>query len=193
MANIMEMLFGNTGGNTQQSLLTGSQGSFLEQLLSQLSQGGGAGQGMGNAMQLLQGLLDPSSEQYKNFEAPYLQEFNQQTIPGLAERFAGMGGGMGGGLSSSGFGQALGAAGSNLQTQLAHMKSQLQRQSVNDLFGQYNQMGSQALGTRAFENQYQPGTGGLVGSVLSAAAGGLGSGAGLGLGKGLGNMMFGGY
>ena len=192
MANIMEMIFGHGDQNVQQSTLTGGQQGFLNNLLSQLGQMSGQGGGMQEAMQTLMGFLDPNSEQYKNFEAPYMQQFNQQTIPGLAEKFAGFGGGMGGGLSSSGFGQALGAAGSNLQTQLAQMKSQMQRQAVGDLFGQYNQMGSQGLGTRAFENQYQPGSTGLLGSAITGLTGGVGLGAGPQIGKSISNKLFGG-
>lgn len=192
MPNIMEMIFGNGDRNIQQSTLTGSQGGFLENLMQQLQQMSGGGGGMNQAMKTLMGFLDPNSEQYKNFEAPYMQQFEQQTIPGLAEKFAGMGGGMGGGLSSSGFGQALGAAGGNLQTQLAQMKSQMQRQAAGDLFGQYNQMANQGLGTRAFENQYQPGSTGLLGNVVEGLAGGISGGAAPGFGKAISNKLFGG-
>ena len=156
MASIGEFLFGKKDRNIQQSTLTGGQGDFLNQILQQLMQSGGEGGGMGNAMSILQQYLDPNSEIYKNFEQPYLNEFNQQTVPRLAEQFAGLGS-MSGALSSSGFGQALGAAGGNLQTNLAQMKTDRQRQAINDMFGQYNQQSNQALGTRAFENQYQPG------------------------------------
>lgn len=124
---------------------------------SQLQQGG-----YGDAMSLLQQYLNPQSDIYKNFEAPYMQQFEQQTVPGLAEKFAGLGA-MGGGLSSSGFGQALGAAGANLQTQLAQMKQQYQRQSIQDLLGQYNQLANRGLNARSFENVYDPGTQGQLG------------------------------
>ena len=190
---IYETFFGNPDQNVQQTLQTPEQQQFLSQIMQRLMQMGGQGGGMQDAMKLLQGFLDPNSEQYKNFEAPYRQEFEQQTIPGLAERFAGMGGGMGGGLSSSGFGQALGAAGANLQTNLANMKSNMQRQAAGDVFSQYNQMANQGLNTRSFENQYQPGSTGLVGQAVTGFAGGLGSSIGMGGGGGLGKMMFGGY
>lgn len=137
----------------------------------QLQQGG-----YGDAMSLLQQYLNPQSDVYQNFEKPYLQQFEQQTVPGLAERFAGLGA-MGGGLSSSGFGQALGAAGANLQTQLASMKEQYRRQSINDLLNQYNQVVNRGLGARPFENVYDPGTQGQLGfggNVLNAAATGAG-------------------
>lgn len=190
MAGIWEFLTGKKDKNIQQSTLTGGQGDFLSQLLQQLTQMGGQNGGVGNAMNILQQYLDPNSDIYKNFEQPYLNEFNQQTVPGLSERFSGMGA-MGGGLSSSGFGQSLSSAAGNLQSNLAQMKSGMQRNAINDLFGQYNQQSNQALGTRAFENQYQPGTTGLLGQVLPAAASGLTGGFGLGLANYAGNRFFG--
>lgn len=151
--------------------------------------------GYGDAMSLLQQYLNPQSDIYRNFEAPYRQEFEQQTIPGLAERFAGMGA-MGGGLSSSGFGQSLGAAGANLQAQLAQMKQQYQRQSINDLLGQYNQIANRGLSTRSFENVYDPGTQGQLGfggqvlnAGLTAAATAFGGPAGGAAYQGLSNMF----
>ncbi len=76
---------------------------------------------------------------------------------------------MGGGLSSSGFGQALSAGASELQTNLAQMKSQMSRQSINDLLNLFAQLSGQSLGTRGFENVYQPGNTGLIGQALPAA------------------------
>lgn len=134
---------------------------------NQLSQGG-----YQNAMGLLEQYLNPNSDVYKNFEKPYQQQFEQQTIPQLAERFAGANA-MGGGLMTSGFGQSLGAAGANLQTQLAQMKQQYQRQSINDLLGQYNQLTNQSLGAKSFENVYDPGTQGQLGFGGEILKGGL--------------------
>lgn len=128
--------------------------------------------GYNDAMSLLQQYLDPQSDVYQNFEAPYMQQFEQQVVPGLAERFAGLGA-MGGGLSSSGFGQALGAAGANLQTQLASMKEQYRRQAINDLLGQYNQLTNRGLNARSFENTYDPGTQGQLGFGGELIKGGI--------------------
>lgn len=151
--------------------------------------------GYGDAMSLLQQYLNPQSGVYQNFEKPYLQEFEQKTVPGLAEKFAGLGA-MGGGLSSSGFGQSLGAAGANLQTQLAQMKDQFRRQSINDLLGQYNQLTNRGLGTKSFENVYDPGTQGQLGfggklldAGLTAAATAFGGPAGGALYSGLSGMF----
>ncbi len=164
-------LFGDDDSYDQLPTLNKGQLGHLDSLGGQLKQLGRGG--YGDAMSILQEYLNPQSDIYQNFEAPYMQQFEQQTIPQLAERFAGMGA-MGGGLSSSGFGQALGAAGGNLQTQLAQMKQQYQRQSINDFLGQYNQMNNQYLGTRPFENTYQPGSTGLIGGALNSFAGGAG-------------------
>ena len=191
MPNITEFLFGKGDKNIQQGLLNGDQGSFLSQLFQQLGNMGGENGGMGNAMGLLQQYLDPNSDIYKNFEQPYMNEFEQQTIPGIAERFAGLGGGMGGGLQSGAFGQALSSAAGNLQSNLAQMKSGMQRNAIGDIFGQYNQMANQGLGTRTFENQYQPGNTGLVGQVASGAAQGVTSGFGPALANYAGKRFFG--
>lgn len=143
--------FGSQQASGPQQLPTKNkqQMQLLQQMLGSLGAGGQLGQAQGQGLGILQQYLDPNSDIYKNFEAPFMQKFEQQTVPGLAERFAGMGA-MGGGLSSSGFGQALSSAGSNLQTQLAAMKSGLQRSAINDIFGQYNQMANLGIGTDPF-------------------------------------------
>ena len=96
------------------------------------------GGGYEDALDILRQYLDPESDIYSNFEAPYRQEFEEETIPALAERFAGMGSNSGA-LSSSAFGQALGSAGSGLQTKLAALKAAMQREATGDIFGQYQQ------------------------------------------------------
>ena len=133
--------------------LTGGQKGLLESLISQL-QGGGLGQGYGESTDYLRQLMDPDSQAVKQFTDPFMRQFEQQTVPGLAERFAGMGA-MGGGLSSSGFGQSLSAAGGNLQSQLAALKAGLGQQAAGQLMGQYGSMTGQALGTPAFAYQQQ--------------------------------------
>jgi hypothetical protein len=129
---------------------------------------GGAGGGYENAIGLLQDYLNPESDIYQNFEAPYLQRFNQQTVPGLAERFAGFGA-QGGALSSSGFGQALSTAGANLQTDLAAMKANMQRNSIADILNQYNTLSSGVMGAQPFSQVAQsPGT---LSSIFSGIGG----------------------
>lgn len=191
---VNEWAFGNPDQFHQIPTMTGGQQKGLRDVGNQIYQLGQGG--YQDAMSLLQQYLDPQSDVYRNFEKPYLQQFEQQIVPGLAERFAGMGA-MGGGLSSSGFGQSLGAAGANLQTQLAQMKQQYQRQSINDLLNQYNYLTGQYLGARPFENAYQPGSTGAFGGIASglgtgigfAAGGPLGAAAGSGIGNWFSNMF----
>jgi hypothetical protein len=72
--------------------------------------------------------------------------FQQETIPSLAERFTSMGGGQ----RSSAFQGALGRAGSDLESQLAGLRSQLGMQQT--------QMGL----TPQFENYYQAAQPGML-------------------------------
>ena len=173
MPNIGEWLFGSDAKMKKFDQYSPEQNDFFKQFMSQLQGLGGQGGGAQNAMGLLQDYLNPESDVYKNFEKPYMQEFEQQTLPGIANRYAGLNA-MGGGLSSSGFGQSLGAAGSQLQTNLAGMKSQMQRQSINDILGQYNQMANMGLNAQPFGYQKYDASQGVVGPAAVAAAGAAG-------------------
>ncbi len=118
MADIGSFLFGSEDKFKKLNNYTPGQMNNLNQLNNHTTQGG---QGAESVLQYLMQFMDPNSDVFKNFEAPYRTEFEQQTVPGLAEQFAGKGA-----LSSSGFGQALSSAGSGLQEKLAYLKSQLQ-------------------------------------------------------------------
>jgi len=168
-------LFGSEEKLKKVSNLNKGQGQFLNQLIKMLQGMSGEGGGYGQAMGLLQDYLNPQSDVYQNFEKPYLRQFNEQTIPGLAERFAGMGA-QGGALSSSGFGQALGSAGAGLQENLAQMKTGMQRSAAGDIMGQFNQLAGLGLGTQPFSYQQKPASAGLIGTGLSSFLGGLGKG-----------------
>lgn len=165
--------------------LSPQQQQFQNQLLQNL-QSGGEGQNYGLAQDYIKGILSGNPDAYNQFAAPYLQNFEQQIVPRLAERFAGIGGGLGGGtMGSSGFGQAIGGAGAQLQAQLAQLHAGLRQQASQQAMGQYNQQAQLGLGTRGFENVYQPGTLGFGASALS----GISSGVGQGLGQRLGYNM----
>jgi hypothetical protein len=155
------------GSNKMKKLptMTKEQTSLLNQMLQMLGPQSGLGQGMQEGIDLQRQYLDPSSEAVNQFAQPYMNEFEQQTIPGLAERFAGMGA-MGGGLSSSGFGQSLSSAGGNLQAQLAQLKAGLGQQAAQSLMGQYGQMSGQGLGAQPFG--YQAPQQGLLPGFLQA-------------------------
>jgi len=161
-----DFLFGAPPETKKLTTMNSGQKALLSQLMKMLNPQGGLGQGMSEGVDLQRQLMDPSSQAVDQFAQPYMDQFNQQTVPGLAERFAGMGA-MGGGLSSSGFGQALGSAGGNLQNQLAALKSGLGQQAAQSLMGQYGNMTGQALGQRPFGYVQQQGTQGFLPQALS--------------------------
>lgn len=94
-------------------------------------------------------------------------QFNNQTIPGLAERFTSLGGS---GQRSSAFQGALGSAGSDLESQLAGMQAQ---------YGQRQQaLGQNLLGmglTPQFENVYSQGGPSFLSGLFGGASKGIGS------------------
>ena len=180
--NLSKFLFGGDDKIKKKSNFNPQQQQFFQQFLGQLmnlqGQGGQGGQGGGleNAFNLLQQYMDPNSQGYKDFEAPYLNEFNEQTLPGIAERFAG--GAQGGALSSSGFGQALGGAASQYKSNLTGMKQNLQKSNLMDFINTYLNQTSQALGASPFMYANRPGNAGVIPGALSGFAGGLGRGFG---------------
>lgn len=153
------------------------QKSFLDELLQSLGVEGGLGALYQKGLSGLSDILDPSGSSFQKFADPYMRQFNEQTIPGIAERFAGSGA-----LSSSGFGQALSSAAGGLQENLASLKTQLQQKAISDIMRQYSNMTNTALSQRPFGYQQQQGSMGLGGGLVSE----MGKGAGMALGKSLG-------
>lgn len=180
MPGLMEMLFGRGDKVKQLPTLDPSQQQFLQSILGQLGQMGGQGGAYSGAQNYLQSLLSGDPNAFAEFEAPYRQEFEQKTLPGIAERFAGMNP-MGGGLASSGFGQALGGAGADLQAKLAGLHGALRQGAAGQAMGQYNQLAGLGLGTRSFENAYQPGSTGLFGGIGQGIGAGAGQAGGMAL------------
>lgn len=172
MPKLNEWLFGSSDKFSKLNNYNQGQNQNLNQLTDLTQQGG---QGASDVLKYLMQFMDPNSDVYKNFEAPYRQEFEQETVPGLAEQYAGKGA-----LSSSGFGQALGSAGAGLQTKLAALKAGMQRQAGQDIFSQYNQQSNQSLNARPFDYKQKEGTGGILNNAISAYAGGVGGGGGFG-------------
>lgn len=171
---LFDSLFGSKDKLKKIPAMTPEQEDFLRNILGLLGGEGGLGAGFGESTDYLRQLLDPNSEAVAQFTKPYEQQFEQETIPMLAERFAGAGGGMGGGLSSSGFGQSLGAAGSNLQTQLAALKAGLGQQAAGQLMGMYGNLAGLGLGAKPYGYAKTGGGTGLLGGWAGAGFPGLG-------------------
>lgn len=148
-----------------------------------------------SGMDYLQRILSNDPATMEAFEAPYRQQFEQQVIPGIAERFAGMGAG---GQSSSAFRNQLGQAGGDYTTGLAALRAQLQQNALPQALN-YARAPMQDLATQGQAGlsqspfQYQQGSPGFVAPILGAIGSSLGGGVGLGVGtavgSGLGNII----
>ena len=152
-------------GYKQLSTMNKGQSQLLQQLLSSL---GGQSSNIGQSPLFQQGssylqqLLSGSPESTQAFEAPYMRQFQEQTVPALAERFSGLGAGA---QSSSAFQQALGQAGAGLSENLASLRGQLQLgglgQALNyaqQPISNYQGFAGMGLGTstKAFAPKQQP-------------------------------------
>lgn len=128
---------------------TPEQQKRLNEMLQMLSGEGQLGQGQDESLSFWRDILSGEPGAFEKFSDPYMREFNEKTIPMLAERFAGAGANSGA-LSSSGFGQSLSSAGAGLQSQLAALKAALQQQAAQSIMGQYGQLSGQAFGAQPF-------------------------------------------
>lgn len=75
-------------------------------------------------------ILADDPELYQQLFAPEIQRYERETIPQLAEQFAGLGSG---GINSSGFQQAGAAAGADLNERLASMRANLKNQAASGM------------------------------------------------------------
>lgn len=111
-SNFNAFMYGEPGRMEEYNRFTPSQQSAMSTLL---------GQGM-------QGLQNTSLD-FQPIADLARKQFREETIPGLAERFTALGGGQ----RSSAFGQQLGKAGSDLESQLAALGSQYNLQKFGAL------------------------------------------------------------
>jgi len=179
--------------DTQQSIYDPQQQQLLSQVNQTAMQGGGLQnnplyQQSGN---FLQNLLSNSPQAMSAFEGPARQQFNQQIIPGLAERFAGSGSGN---QSSSAFQNALGGAGATLATNLQALRSGLQMQALPFAL-QHAQApidalrGLASVGLNRSSFQTQPGSPGFLPAAGAAAGAYFGGPAGAAAGKEAGGLI----
>ena len=108
-----------------------------------------------------EGVLDQFLQQgsqnadFGNIEKQARQQFSQQTVPGLAERFTSMGAG---GQGSSAFQGALGQAGAGLETGLGALRSQFGMQQAK--------MGLQPRTEQAFQPAQSGGIQNMMSQIL---------------------------
>ncbi len=123
------------------------------------------------------GSLFNDQDFFKNFEAPMMRQFEENTIPDLANRFASMG--SGGSTGSTAFRNQANREAGNLHTNMAALRGGLQQQGVNQglqyaqqPFQNLMQLYQQALG-QPVNNQYQgpsAGVGALAAPFAQGAA-----------------------
>lgn len=168
MPSVKEWLLGSDDKMKKLPTGTPEQGQFHSDILGQLKQLMNPGGGYDLAQQYHNNILQPGQEGFQQFLEPYLQQFQEQIAPRIAEQFAGAGA-----LSSSGFGQALGGAGAGLQSQLAQLFQSLQQNSAGAQTNQYNQQSQQFLNHQPFAYERQKGSAGLLGPLLGAFSAGV--------------------
>lgn len=159
--DLMDWLVGHSPEAKQLSTQTDQQNQFQEMILSML--GGPTSQGF----DFLQQILSGDEDAFKDFEAPIKRQFEQEVVPGIAERFAGMG--TGGAQNSSAMQQTMGRAGGELSQNLAQLRSGLKMGALQQLQGLMGVGQKQAV-----ENVYDPGAYGVVGGLLQGAGEGAG-------------------
>lgn len=126
-------------------------------------------------------------EFFNRFEAPLQRQFQEQTVPDLANRFAAMG--SGGALGSTAFRNQLGREGSNLSTNIAALRGNMQQNAIPQLLGysqqpfsNYMSMLNSAL--TPTQNTYQPPSAGFLGGVAPGIISGFAQGYGNKWGEG---------
>lgn len=189
MPKFSEWLFGSPDKLKKVATGTKEQQALHNSILGQAMGMQGAGGGYDLAQNYFNNFLGENQQQaYDQFSQPYLQQFNEQILPQIAELFAGAGA-----LSSSGFGQALGGAASGLQSQLAQLFSQLQSQAAAQQYNQYNQLSQTGLNYQPFAYQKKQGSGGflapLLGGIGTAMGGPIGAALGQGIGGGISSLF----
>lgn len=180
-----DFLFGTSGGVKKIDRLTKEQKDALRGLL----QGPGIReeQPYQMAVSRLTDFLGPQGAEA--FAGPIMQQFEEEVIPGIAERFGGIGAG-----SSSALNQALAQASVGLGTNLGQLRAQLQQslmpQALSFAQAPFSNL-LQALQVEPYEFVQQQGGGGIAGPLLSAAGMALGGPIGGAIGGGLASMFSG--
>jgi hypothetical protein len=177
-----KFLFGSTGGQKQYGNWNNDQQNASSNYFNNPITSNGTYQA-GN--QYIQNMLQGGNQAFQQFEQPLLDQFNQQTVPGISNRFSGMGTGAGA-LNSSGFQQTLGQAGKDLTSQLGALRAGLTQNLLSQALGYAQQPYSNiqaGLQFRPWENVYEQPTEGAILGLGKAALGGAAQGAGSAWGK----------
>lgn len=156
----LDFLFGKRAKTQQYPRFEPGQIGTINQLLS------GARPGQQQAMDYLMDLLSGESEAFQDFQRPALRQFEEELLPGIAERFTGMFGE--GSNRSSAFGQQLGKAAAGLSENLAAQRAGLQGGAAQQLMGNLANILAYQQQPR-FETTYRQGSPGLLQPLVQGA------------------------
>lgn len=132
MANFLsKFLFGNKPKIKQMPNFAQDQEQLINELVMQ------ARQGNQQAMEYLQSILSDEEGAFDDFERPYMEQFQEQTIPSILERLNERGGMN---KYSGSITQQLAQAGKGLSTNLAAQRANLKQNAIGQLQN-YSQMG----------------------------------------------------
>ena len=176
MSSLSQFFMGTPARYDQRSRLGPNQQPIQGQL-SQAAMGPGAGGAFGDVADYYRGLLSNDSADVNAFAAPEIRRFQQQTVPGLASQFAGIG--AGGALHGSGFQNSVLNASTDLGERIAAIRAGLRQNAAQGLQG----IGQQSLADY-FQNTYQQRSPGFLENLAQAVGKILGSYVGAGEGGG---------
>jgi hypothetical protein len=161
MSGVDDFLFGTEGKVKKATTMTRDQ----EKLLALITQGLKSGKG---PFADLFGEFDQGAFE-EGVSKPLLQQFQEETLPQLQEKFI-----AGNQVLGSGMRRGQLKAATDLQTKLAQLMYEAKNQHKQNRMAGLNT----ALGTQAFENIYDPGKTGAVQGFIQGAGQGLGQAAG---------------
>ena len=157
----MDFLFGKEEKTKTKPIYNPQQEQLLNTAL------GGLQQQLPLGLQNLRNILGGDEETFESFFAPARRNFEQKTLPSIAERFTGMLGE--GSQRSSAFGQQLGEAGKSLEEDIFSQRIGMQQDALMQLL----QLMSPALAQREYEYT-TPRQAGFLENLGVGAAQGLG-------------------
>jgi len=149
-----DWLFGKEAKVKDYHPYTDEQENFINSVLQQTGPLNQAG------MDYLRQILNNDPKAFEAYEAPIKQQFEEETIPNILERFSSAGA-----RNSSALNQTLGRSGRDLSTQLAGQRANLRDSALSRLM-QFNQTGL----TQTKQPYMKGGSEGLAGPLLNLGA-----------------------
>lgn len=158
MANFFSKLFMGFEPKLKQLQNYTPQQQNVLNMINQMVQGGNE-----DALNWLQSLFSDEEGAFEDFERPAMEQFNEQIVPNILERFRG-----GGSKNSSGLQQTLGQAARGLSTNLSAQRAGLRQNAINALQN-YSNIGLNKQ-TTPYQTSGSPGVLDYLGSFAGNAA-----------------------